>query len=279
MFQKEQAVSRLIEILVEYIPNLKGQIEDFSKDYFAQRALLRGLMNMHSEKNPLPDEFFALQDELLQQELSEKQLTDVNSLKPCLINKNVYVYTGDITAFKADAVVNSAEPNLLGCKQAGHNCPDNALHSAAGLQLRFECASLMRGQEAPAGCAIATGAYNLPYGIVIHVVGPKVTFEVTQDDIASLEKCYKGALTIAKERGCKSIVFTPIATGTLGFSMQKAAKVAVDTVLSFLKDPANDLKVIFFVSQERDCIIYDNLLTPHEEKKGDLHPFFNINLF
>lgn len=48
MFQKEQAVSRLIEILVEYIPNLKGQIEDFSKDYFAQRALLRGLMNMHS---------------------------------------------------------------------------------------------------------------------------------------------------------------------------------------------------------------------------------------
>lgn len=50
MFQKEQAVSRLIEILVEYIPNLKAQIDDFSKDYFAQRALLRGLMNMHSEK-------------------------------------------------------------------------------------------------------------------------------------------------------------------------------------------------------------------------------------
>ena len=74
-------------------------------------------------------------------------------------------------------------------------------------------------------------------------------------------------------------MFTPIATGTLGFSMQKAAKVAVDTVLSFLKEPQNDLKVIFFVSQDRDRIIYDNLLSPHEEKNGDLHPFFNINLF
>ena len=112
MFQKEQAVSRLIEILVGYIPNLKAQIEDFSKDYFAQRALLRGLMNMHSEKNPLPEEFFSLQDELLQQELSEKQIIDESSLKPCLLNQNVFVYTGDITAFKADAVVNSAEANL-----------------------------------------------------------------------------------------------------------------------------------------------------------------------
>ena len=107
----------------------------------------------------------------------------------------------------------------------------------------------------------------------------KETVEVTPDDIEKLKNCYQGALKIAKEHGCKSIVFTPIATGTLGFSMQKAAKVAVDTVLSFLKDPQNDLKVIFFVPQERDCIIYDNLLTPHEEKKGDLHPFFNINLF
>lgn len=245
MFQKEQAVSRLIEILVEYIPNLKAQIEDFSKDYFAQRALLRGLMNMHSEKNPLPEEFFSLQDELLQQELSEKQIIDESSLKPCLLNQNVFVYTGDITAFKADAVVNSAEANLLGCKQAGHNCPDNALHSAAGLQLRFECYSIMQGRDAPEGCAIVTRAYNLPYGIVIHVVGPKVTFEVTPDDIEKLKKCYQGALKIAKEHGCKSIVFTPIATGTLGFSMQKAAKVAVDTVLSFLKAPQNDLKVIF----------------------------------
>lgn len=115
--------------------------------------------------------------------------------------------------------------------------------------------------------------------MVIHVVGPKVTFEVTPDDIENLKKCYHGALKIAKDHGCKSILFTPIATGTLGFSMQKAAKVAVDTVLSFLKDPQNDLKVIFFVSQERDRIIYDNLLSPHEEKNGDLHPFFNINLF
>lgn len=279
MFQKEQAVSRLIEILMEYIPNLKGQVEDFSKDYFAQRALLRGLMNMHSEKNHLPDEFFTLQDELLQQELSEKTITDVSFLKPSLLNKNVYVYTGDITSFKADAVVNSAKPNLLGCKQAGHNCPDNALHSAAGLQLRFECASIMQGREAPEGCVIATGAYNLPYGMVIHVVGPKVNFEVTSEDIRTLEKCYKGALKIAKERACKSVVFCPIATGTLGFSIQKSAKVAVDTVLSVLDEPANSLKVIFYAPNERDCKTYEDLLTPHEEKKGDLHPFFNINLF
>lgn len=279
MFNKEHAVSRLIEILVEFIPNLKGQIDDFSKDYFAQRSLLRGLMNMHSEKNPLPQEFFSLQDELLQYELSEKQLTDTASLAPSSLNKNIYVFTGDITSFKADAVVNSAEPNLLGCRQAGHNCPDNAIHSAAGLQLRFECASIMLGKDAPPGSAVVTGAYNLPYGMVIHVVGPKVSFEVTAEDIAVLKKCYQSALKIAVDRGCKSVVFTPIATGTLGFSMQKVAKVAVDSVLDFLKNYQNDLKVIFFVQQDRDRMIYDTLLTPHEDKKGELHPFFNLNLF
>lgn len=279
MFNKEQAVSRLIEILVEFIPNLKGQIDDFSKDYFAQRSLLRGLMNMHSEKNPLPQEFFSLQDELLQYELSEKQLTDTASLAPSSLNKNIYVFTGDITSFKADAVVNSAEPNLLGCRQAGHNCPDNAIHSAAGLQLRFECASIMQGRDAPPGSAVATGAYNLPYEMVIHVVGPKVSFEVTAEDIAVLKKCYQSALKIAVDRGCKSVVFTPIATGTLGFSMQKVAKVAVDSVLDFLKNYQNDLKVIFFVQQDRDRMIYDTLLTPHEDKKCELHPFFNLNLF
>lgn len=96
MFQKEQAVSRLIEILVEYIPNLKAQIEDFSKDYFAQRALLRGLMNMHSEKNPLPEEFFSLQDELLQQELSEKQIIDESSLNH-VFSIRMFLYTQEIS--------------------------------------------------------------------------------------------------------------------------------------------------------------------------------------
>ena len=60
--EKEQLVQRLIEILVRFIPRLQSQVTDFSKDYFAQRVLLRGLMNMHSVQNQLPQEFFLMQD-------------------------------------------------------------------------------------------------------------------------------------------------------------------------------------------------------------------------
>ena len=143
MIEKGPLVEKLIEILVQYVPSLKNQAQSFSDDYFAQRALLRGLMNMHRVQNKLPPEYFTMQDQLLQAELSEKSLVQTEGLLKAKINSNMSLHQGDITTLKVDAIVSSATPSLLGCFQAGHNCIDNCIHSAAGLQLRYECYKIL----------------------------------------------------------------------------------------------------------------------------------------
>lgn len=74
----------------------------------------------------------------------------------------------------ADAIVNAANSQMLGCWVPGHHCIDNAIHTFAGVQLRTECARIMaaQGHEEPTGSAKITGAYNLPARRVIHTVGP-----------------------------------------------------------------------------------------------------------
>lgn len=279
--EKEQLVQRLIEILVRFIPRLQSQVTDFSKDYFAQRVLLRGLMNMHSVQNQLPQEFFLMQDKLLQLELKEKTIVDAQVLKPCKLNSNISLHRGDITCLKADAIVNYANSNLLGCFKAGHNCVDNCIHSAAGLQLRFECFELLgrKNIDVPAGMAVITRAYNLPCKFVIHAVGPKIAFEPTKDDEQKLKDCYLNSLKLARSNGIKTLAFSCISSGIYAIPHMKAATIAVNTVNDDLKAHGNDLMVLFDVMTDGDFNAYDHNLNPKEQSTGELHPFFNLNLF
>ncbi len=279
MSDNTQLVSRLIEILVQYVPALRTQAESFSDDYFAQRALLRGLMNMHNVQNPLSDEYFKLQDTLLKNELAEKKLVTLDSFKKSKINPKMSLWQGDITCVKADAIINAANSSLLGCFQAGHNCIDNCIHSAAGLQLRFECSKIIKGGSAKVGSATITHAFNLPCKYVIHVVGPQVGFEVSEQNRADLASCYTQALKVARKNGVKSIVFSCVSTGVFGFPSAKAASIAVDTVKEDLEANGQDIDVGFDVFLERDYKVYDALLNPSDEKKdAELHPYFNLNL-
>src|SRR5574344_1183313 len=142
---REKNVRTMINLLLKEMPEFLSYASQVSSEYPYQRMLLRGLMNLRPAK-PLDPYFLTLQNELLQEELTEKGVIDVFTL-PGTSYPKIALYHGDITRLKADAIVNAANSQMLGCFVPGHHCIDNAIHSAAGLQLRDECAKLMAKQE------------------------------------------------------------------------------------------------------------------------------------
>ncbi len=222
-----------------------------------QKKLLRSLMNIRMPA-PLDDEFVVIQDEYLKQEINEKGITDINSLTP--VEKDIYLWQGDITTLKCDAIVNAANSQMLGCFQPLHNCIDNCIHTYSGLALRNACYQLMQKQgfEEPTGQAKITGAFNLPCKYVIHTVGPIVNEELTDKHRELLKSCYISCLKLSEENGLKSIAFCCISTGVFGFPKKEAANIAVDTVRAYKQH--SDIKVVFNVFEDKDRYIYENIL-------------------
>ncbi|MDE7287953.1 MAG: protein-ADP-ribose hydrolase [Oscillospiraceae bacterium] len=219
--------------------------------------LLRSLMNIRPPK-PVSEEFLAVQDEFLKEEISSKGITDIANLTP--IENGIYLWKGDITMLKCGAIVNAANSQMLGCFQPCHNCIDNAIHTFAGIQLRLECAEIMerQGREEPTGSAKITSAYNLPCDRIIHTVGPIVSGRLNDTHCRQLESCYKSCLETAVQNNVKSIAFCCISTGVFGFPQREAAEIAVDTVRKFRKN--HDIEVIFNVFRQDDYNIYSGLL-------------------
>ncbi len=266
---RASAVSTLIGMLLDATPSLKGQAGQFGGSYEAQRMLLRGLMNMCQVRRRPPEEFFPLQDQLLAAERDDRPTVTFGLLKPSILSPKVRVYRGDILNIKADAIVNAANSSLLGCFIAGHNCIDNCIHSAAGLELRFECAQIMdkAGHPAPVGCAVVTSGWNLKASHVIHTVGPAISGPLTSQDRADLASCYTNCLKAAREHGFKSIAFPCISTGAFSFPHTEAASVAVPAVLSDLKAHPDDPEVIFVVFEQVDAEAYDYVMKDLREKQ------------
>ncbi len=251
----------LNEMLLEDMPQYKSQVCDFPKTLAAQKRLLRSLMNLRPPM-PLSAEFLALQDEFLQMELREKGSVALESLIPSAANKQLYLWQGDITRLAVDAIVNAANSALLGCFVPCHACIDNAIHSAAGLQLRRDCDTLMQhqGEEERTGQAKITAAYNLPSEYVIHTVGPIVGGKLTQKDCDLLAQCYRACLQLAIEKGLGSIAFCCISTGEFHFPNDKAAEIALRTVQEVLAETNSEIKVIFNVFKQCDYDLYSRLL-------------------
>ena len=159
-------------------------------DTDGQRQLLRGLLNVRAPQ-PGREDFLQVQDAYLQQRAAEKGITDAAALAP--IQPGLYLWQGDITTLRCDAIVNAANSGMTGCYCPNHRCIDNAIHTFAGVQLRQACAELMRaqGREEPTGRAKITPAFNLPCRFVLHTVGPIVTGRVTRQDRALLASCYR----------------------------------------------------------------------------------------
>lgn len=208
-----------------------------------KQLLLRALMNIW-EPQPLNGEFLTAQDAELQMQLQDKGVVEPDGM----------LWKGDITRLKIDAIVNAANSRGLGCWHPLHGCIDNAIHSAAGLQLRQECNDILRGDEIATGDAIITKGYNLPAKYVIHTVGPIIATGIpTKEQERQLSDCYCSCIRLAQEKGCRSISFCCISTGEFRFPNRRAAEIAVETC----KDAP--IQVLFNVFKDTDNGIYCEL--------------------
>ncbi len=244
-------LDRLIEILCDERGERVPPLDDSRKpDYF------RALCNV---RPPLPvsTEFLALQDEYLTEKSRERGVTNVDNFDYA---DGIALFKGDITTLNADGIVNAANSAMLGCFHPLHNCIDNVIHSAAGVQVRLDCNDIMRGREAENGEVIVTKAYNLPSRFIFHTVGPIVYGSVTKENESDLAKCYRNCLAKADETNLKTLAFCCISTGVFGYPKEAAAKVAVETVREYKAKTNSSPKVIFNVFTEKDYAIYKRLL-------------------
>ena len=256
MTQKERLL-----YLVKYLIDENGELEpvNIPTEDTARKRLLRSLMNVRPPK-PATKDFLNVQYEYLQEEQAEKgtiALTDIPFVK-----SGIYLWQGDITRLSVDAIVNAANNAMLGCFIPCHGCIDNAIHSAAGVELRLECSRIMEKQKIkePTGKARITGAYNLPCRYVLHTVGPIIHGEVTKKDCDLLSDCYRSCMELAAEYQLKSIAFCCISTGEFHFPNETAAQIAIQTVKDYQKNNPSDMEVVFNVFKDCDYEIYRQLL-------------------
>ena len=247
----------LIQALLKEQPEYRDI--DIPSDAAGQRQLLRGLMNVRRPAN-IGADFLQVQDAYLQAAAASKGITDAADLTP--VQPGLYLWQGDITTLKCDAIVNAANSGMTGCYIPNHRCIDNAIHTYAGVELRLACAELMekQGHPEPTGQAKITPAFNLPCRYVLHTVGPIIDGRVARRDRELLASCYRSCLELAAENHLESVAFCCISTGEFHFPHDLAAEIAVRTVREFLKKQTSVKRVIFNVFKDQDKAIYEKLL-------------------
>ena len=242
-----------------------------------KRAAIRSLMNIRMPGKETTA-LLRAQDAYLKEELDKKGVVTLSEIptvdeaygSSVPFAGKLSLWQGDITRLKAEAVVNAANSQMLGCFVPCHKCIDNAIHSAAGMQLRAECSRMMnekrmrygRQYEEPEGTAVLTKAYNLPGEYVIHTVGPIVYGGLTDAHCETLRSCYEKVLRCCLENGIRSVAFCCISTGEFHFPNEEAARIAFKTVTDFLTEHEDSMeRVVFNVFKGRDLEIYRKLLS------------------
>lgn len=157
----------------------------------------------------------------------------------------------DITSLEVDAIVNAANNALL-----GGGGVDGAIHRAAGPQL-LEACHLIGGCST--GEARITPGFNLPAKFVIHTVGPVWRGGENKED-SLLESCYLESLELAVKYNCNSIAFPNISTGVYGFPKERAAEIAIKSVITFLETSPLPEKVIFVCFGNENAELYGRML-------------------
>ena len=251
------------EYLIQYL--LKEEIpfgrQNIPTDKQGQENLLRSLMNVRPPR-PISNDFLKIQDEYLTERNIERGITDVNTLAPVKYDSRLYIWQGDITTLKCDAIVNACNSQMLGCFSPMHACIDNFIHTYAGMELRLKMHEIMakQGHEEETGKAKITSGYNLPTKYILHTVGPIIQWKVTKEDEDLLANCYTECLKLAADTGVESIAFCCLSTGVFRFPQQRAAEIATNTVKQYLNKDSRIKKVIFNVFKDEDLKIYSGLL-------------------
>ena len=224
-----------------------------------KQRMMRALMNI---RQPIPasETFLEAQNQELQLQAEDKGVVKLDG-------EGLLLWQGDITRLKVDAIINAANSQMLGCWVPLHNCIDNCIHSAAGVQLRQECYEQMKaqGHDEQTGSAKITLGYNLPAKHVIHTVGPIISQGLlpTKEQEEQLASCYKSCLDIAEANHLRSIAFCCISTGVFNFPNKRAAEIVLATVKEWLATHQSSSinQVIFNVFLDKDYDIYKRLLT------------------
>ena len=240
-----------------------------------KKNCIRSLMNIRMPK-PVSEELLQLQDAYLKQELLEKgvlTLEEIPTIKDEYsstdpFSEKLSLWQGDITCLKVGAIVNAANSRMLGCFIPCHRCIDNAIHSAAGMELRNECNHIIqqkrirygRQYEEPTGTAMLTRGYNLPCDHVIHTVGPIVYGALNDQLRGQLKDCYRSVLQCCVDHDIRSVAFCCISTGEFHFPKEEAARIALETTREFLETHDDIERVIFNVFQDEDKRIYEKIL-------------------
>lgn len=249
------------------------KVED---DYENKRMVLRSLMNVRMPKE-MGKDILKVQDEFLSGEAMEKGIVRVSDIRTIQeqygsshpFSHKLSIWQGDITRLSVGAIVNAANSRMLGCFIPCHGCIDNAIHSAAGIQLREECNRKMNEKreehgmryEEPTGKAMLTRAYNLPAQYVIHTVGPIVGGALTKKLRQDLRNCYKSVLDCCARHHIRSVAFCCVSTGEFRFPNDEAARIAVDTVTDMLRQHEDQFdRIIFNVFKDLDRKLYEEQL-------------------
>jgi len=257
MTQNEKRIYLINELLREESSYSNVEIPEDEQE---QKQLLRSLFNIRMPK-PVSQEFLKIQDAYLQEETERKGITDFADLSP--IQEGIYLWQGDITTLRCDAIVNAANAQMLGCFCPCHGCIDNMIHTFSGVQLRAACAEIMKkqGHAEETGKAKITPAYNLPCNYVLHTVGPIISGALTKKEKELLAACYRSCLALAERNNVKSIAFCCISTGEFHFPNDAAAEIAIRTVKEYRAETGSKMEVIFNVFKEKDYGLYRKLLS------------------
>ena len=258
-----------LDYLVEEFKADSGEYKDLKipADQEGKRRILRSLMNIRMPKR-LPDEVLEVQDEYLSGRAEEKGIVQLSDIP--VMRDGLSIWQGDITRLAVDAIVNAANSQMLGCFVPMHTCIDNCIHTFAGVQLRAECNRQMnqlrirygKDYEQPTAAPMLTDAYNLPAKKVIHIVGPIVQHNLTQELEKDLADCYRNTLDMCMENGLKSVAFCCISTGVFHFPNKRAAEIAARTVTTWLSEHDGQMeRVIFNVFKDEDRKYYEELIS------------------
>lgn len=171
----------------------------------------------------------------------------------------ITIKKSDITKESVDAIVNAANSSL-----SGGGGVDGAIHKAAGPELIIECQKIIsKIKKLNTGEAVITPAYNIKnVKYIIHTVGPIWQGGNFEED-KKLAKCYLNSAKIAAQNGLKSIAFPSISTGAYGYPVEKAAAVAVKTIMN-LKENLDEIRMILF--SDYDLGIYEREFKKYENK-------------
>ena len=152
------------------------------------------------------------------------------------------IVQGDITKQTTDAIVNAANSSLM-----GGGGVDGAIHRAGGPAILDECKQIVAKQgRLPTGKAVITTGGNLKANWVVHTVGP-IWYGGSRNEAELLKSAYYECLRVAAENKLASLSFPSISTGAYGYPVAEAARIAITTVVSFLKEQATSIKEVVFV--------------------------------